>query len=388
MRKRWAGPAVLMSLGLLAMVAGTAAPADLAASARAGDSLPAAVGAVRARWPVVREPSGRWGVVGEVSIVAGSRAAVVEKVEWAVLDEQGRMLSHAIYDGRRALREMLTIFTHDAQGRLAVKRPGSRRVGPGDVAVAFLGAWTPKDAVPSRAEIAVSLGRSAGGTVTVPLDAFDPGIRTAWPTGFGEGPWRAVNTIGTPHHWHGGAVPIGTDVFISQRFAIDTAQVDARGRTSDPPGSAHKEDYFAWDEDILSVADGTVVAVASDRPDHEIGDGGDPTEHPAGNYVVVQHAPRLFSVYAHMRQGSAVVGIGDAVERGQAIGRVGNSGSTSEPHLHVHFADAWDAAADPILGFYRSQGVPAVFWDAHVRRGLRRLPLDGSTPREGDVVGP
>jgi len=386
MRTRWAGGAVLLSLGLLAFATGTVAQADPARSF--GDSAPAAVGTVRARWPIVREPSGLWGVVGEVSVRTGSRAAVVEKVEWTVLDDQGRRLAQAVYDGRRAFRDMLTIFTHDAEGRLTVKRPGSRRVGPGDVAVAFLVAWTPKDALPSRAEIAVSLGRTRGGTVTVPLDAFDPGIRTAWPTGFSGGAWRAVNTIGTAHHWHGGAVPIGTEVFISQRFAIDTAQVDARGRTSDPPGSPHKEDYFAWEEDILSVGDGTVVAVASDQPDHEIGDAADPTEHPAGNYVVVQHAEHLFSVYAHMRRGSAVVSVGDAVERSQAIGRVGNSGNTSEPHLHVHFADAWDQAADPILAFYGSQGVPAVFWDAHVRRGLRTLPLDGSTPREGDVVGP
>src|SRR6185503_11437769 len=131
---------------------------------------------------------------------------------------------------------------------------------------------------------------------------------------------------------------------------------------------------------------GRVVAVVSDRRDHEIGETLSPAEHPAGNHIVIQHGPRLFSVYAHMQQGSALVAIGDSVERGQVVGRVGNSGNTSEPHLHMHFTDAWPASHIPTGSFFFSQGLPAAFWGVQVLRDGNAFKLNGSTPLESDIV--
>ncbi|MEZ7171746.1 M23 family metallopeptidase [Sporosarcina sp. OR05] len=39
---------------------------------------------------------------------------------------------------------------------------------------------------------------------------------------------------------------------------------------------------------------------------------------------------------AHMKEGSVAVAKGDTVTTGQLLGKVGNSGNTSEPHLHIH----------------------------------------------------
>jgi murein DD-endopeptidase MepM/ murein hydrolase activator NlpD len=47
----------------------------------------------------------------------------------------------------------------------------------------------------------------------------------------------------------------------------------------------------------------------------------------------------VYALYAHMKPGSATVGVGDRVSKGQEIGRAGNSGNTSESHLHFHLMD-------------------------------------------------
>jgi len=124
----------------------------------------------------------------------------------------------------------------------------------------------------------------------------------------------------------------------------------------------------------------------SDRRDLEIGETPLQSEHPAGNHIVIQHGPRLFSVYAHMQQGSAIVAVGDWVQRGQVIGRVGNSGNTTQPHLHVHFTDAWPALRDPAGSYFVSQGVPALFWGVQVLRDGNVFKLNGSTPLEFDII--
>ena len=92
------------------------------------------------------------------------------------------------------------------------------------------------------------------------------------------------------------------------------------------------------------------------------------------------------SMVTSAERGSVTVRVGDWVERGRALGLVGNSGNTTEPHLHIHFADRWRDSGDPLVGFFSSQGVPAVFWDATVLRGNATLPLRGATPLELDVI--
>jgi murein DD-endopeptidase MepM/ murein hydrolase activator NlpD len=88
-----------------------------------------------------------------------------------------------------------------------------------------------------------------------------------------------------------------------------------------------------------------------------------------------------------MMAGSATVSVGERVSGGQALGKVGNSGNTTEPHLHFHFMDRWDGL-DPVLSVFTSQGLPAVFGRVHVRRGDRTFRLDGEAPLGQDLVEP
>lgn len=58
-----------------------------------------------------------------------------------------------------------------------------------------------------------------------------------------------------------------------------------------------------------------------------------------GNHVTIDHGNGVHSLYAHLRRGSVRVAVGDRVSAGDVIGEVGNSGNTSEPHLHFQLMD-------------------------------------------------
>lgn len=59
----------------------------------------------------------------------------------------------------------------------------------------------------------------------------------------------------------------------------------------------------------------------------------------AGNYVIIRHEGGEYSLLAHLRRGSVRVRPGDRVRQGQVMGECGNSGSSSEPHLHFQVQD-------------------------------------------------
>ena len=97
-------------------------------------------------------------------------------------------------------------------------------------------------------------------------------------------------------------------------------------------------DYWAYGQQVLAPAAGTVVEVVDGLPDEvpqTIGD----TVNPAGNHIIIEVAEGEFLLIAHMQAGSLMVAEGEVVEAGQQLGLVGNSGSTTEPHIHVHLQD-------------------------------------------------
>ncbi len=59
-----------------------------------------------------------------------------------------------------------------------------------------------------------------------------------------------------------------------------------------------------------------------------------------GNHVIMDIGNGLFAFYAHMQPGSLRVKVGDKVTRGQVLGLLGNTGNSSEPHLHFHICNA------------------------------------------------
>ncbi|MFC6721223.1 M23 family metallopeptidase [Halobacteriaceae archaeon SHR40] len=67
----------------------------------------------------------------------------------------------------------------------------------------------------------------------------------------------------------------------------------------------------------------------------------------AGNYVVIEHETGEYSLLAHLQENSVTVEPGQEVQRGEVVGRCGNSGNSTEPHLHFQLQDRpsfWFAA--------------------------------------------
>ncbi|PJF40735.1 MAG: hypothetical protein CUN55_12405, partial [Phototrophicales bacterium] len=90
-----------------------------------------------------------------------------------------------------------------------------------------------------------------------------------------------------------------------------------------------------YGQPVLSPTDGEVVAVVDGLPESQPKIETD-AENPVGNHVVIKVDENEYLYIAHMQPNSILVSLGDTVTVGQQIGLCGNSGNTSEPHIHIH----------------------------------------------------
>ncbi|HEX8395514.1 MAG TPA: M23 family metallopeptidase [Longimicrobium sp.] len=157
-----------------------------------------------------------------------------------------------------------------------------------------------------------------------------------------------------------------------QRFAYDLV-IRRDGSSHSGDGSA-LEQYYCYGQPILAPGDGTVATVVDGLPDQRIGSMD--RANPAGNHVIIDHGNSEFSLLAHLRPGSVAVRAGDRVRAGQKLGECGNSGNTSEPHLHYHLQNG------PVFG--RAEGLPAIFrgYTANGQRVEQGEPVRGQTIRQ------
>ncbi|KOY88098.1 hypothetical protein AD998_06935 [bacterium 336/3] len=83
---------------------------------------------------------------------------------------------------------------------------------------------------------------------------------------------------------------------------------------------------------VVAMREGVVIAVKEDS------NKGGPNSSYAndGNYILIHHSDNTFGLYYHFKQNGCVVNEGDAIKQGQLIGYSGNTGWSSEPHLHVN----------------------------------------------------
>jgi hypothetical protein len=143
-----------------------------------------------------------------------------------------------------------------------------------------------------------------------------------------EGKWTVFNGgigQGMSHSW--GIVP--------QRYAYDFIIMDDKGK-SFAGDNKSLQSYFCYGKNIIAPADGIVVKVSNKHRDSRV-DGQKvycDTWDIRGNFVTIKHAENEYSISAHLIPGTIPVRKGDKVTQGQIIGKCGNSGNTSEPHLH------------------------------------------------------
>jgi len=196
------------------------------------------------------------------------------------------------------------------------------------------GAWTWTIAVavfgrgPQSATVVVRLGHDGGEHLArlvvlephqrVPVNRFILPVAGTWDVLQG-----GTRPEDNQHHGHP-----------EQDFALDLVVRDEHGhvRPLDEPNTASA--HFAYGAVVRAPAPGTVVKVVSDQPDRAPGDPGTG----GGNGVVIDHGFGEFGAMWHFAPESVGVQVGDAVTTGQPLGRVGNSGATTLPHLHWHLS--------------------------------------------------
>lgn len=136
------------------------------------------------------------------------------------------------------------------------------------------------------------------------------------------------------------------------------------------------EQYYCYHRPVLAVADGTVVAVESSRPDNKVGESD--RVHPWGNYVIVQHAGgAYYSVVAHLAAGMTTVSAGQPVSAGTVVGYCGSSGHSPRPHLHVQLQTT------PWLG---APTLPSAFADVVIHEGTAMRFETACIPTSGETL--
>ncbi len=138
--------------------------------------------------------------------------------------------------------------------------------------------------------------------------------------------------------WGGDSPDVNYHVaYPDQRWAYDLV-VTRDGQTHRGDGT-ELTDYYCYGLPVLAPADGTIIHVFDGDPDMKVGELGGGTD-PGGNQVVIEVAPNEYLFLCHLQPKSITVKVGDKLTAGQTVARVGNSGNTSEPHLHIHLQDA------------------------------------------------
>ncbi len=266
--------------------------------------------------------------------------------------------------------------------------PERARVNGGLRAVVFL--WIPLDTrgAPARLRHRLTISQGSGDSVRTHVieggrTSVTRDVAVIGPPLRGSG-WLTANGPDAQTGHRRALIPVEGTAAIAQRFAIDYVQMDTNGRrfTGD---SLRNESYYAHGTDAIAVADGIVAAVKDSIPENIPGPASRAVpitlETVAGNFVILDIGQGRYAFYAHLIPGSLRVRVGDRVRKGQVLGLVGNSGNSTEPHLHFHLMDGTSP-----LG---SEGIPY----AHERFDLvgtcRRMFAEcarsAAEPRRGEI---
>ena len=114
---------------------------------------------------------------------------------------------------------------------------------------------------------------------------------------------------------------------------VDIVALDRWGLHASGPLPADPAAYVIFGRPVVAPCAGEIVVAVDGLPDMSV-----PKvdrAHLAGNHVMIRcHGVHI--LLGHFRRGSVRVRVGDRLSAGAPIAQVGNSGNTSEPHLHVH----------------------------------------------------
>lgn len=165
-----------------------------------------------------------------------------------------------------------------------------------------------------------------------------------------EGTWLVANggvDKNSSHSWG----------ICTQRYAYDFLIVDENKEThADNRENLHN--YYCYGKNVLAPADGIVVDLKDkfdNTPIVAIGKVDCTASDIRGNYIIIKHSKHEYSLIAHLLKDSICVKVGDKINQGQIVAKCGNSGNTSEPHIHFHVQSG--------KSFLFSAGLPIHFKD-------------------------
>ena len=175
------------------------------------------------------------------------------------------------------------------------------------------------------------------------------------------------------------------------RYSYDLVIVDAQGslykgrpRANDDWYSARPDnwdDYYSFGAPVFATGAGRVVQMRDSKPDDRKFDEKEfatDENSPAGNYIVIDHLNGEFSVFGHIKQGSARVKLGQMVQQGDTIAAMGASGSSLFPHLHYELRTG--------AGIKGVEGLPSYFSNFRRILGSRSVNVQKGAINTGDVV--
>lgn len=120
----------------------------------------------------------------------------------------------------------------------------------------------------------------------------------------------------------------------AQRYALDIVALDGMGKRAQGLGWPDAlSGYASFGKPVVAPCDGEIISAEGALDDQAIGTTNE--KAPAGNHIAL-HCQGVTVLLAHLQRGSVTLTVGATVKTGQALGLIGNSGNTSEPHLHVH----------------------------------------------------
>ncbi len=141
----------------------------------------------------------------------------------------------------------------------------------------------------------------------------------------------------------------------SQQYALDIVKLNSWGMRARGLLPYDLNKYAIYGDTIFSPCDGKIVKMKDGQDNVPIGVVDN--LNPRGNYIILEYENNLI-IMGHMLKNSIMVSTGDIVKKGQPIARVGNSGRTTGPHLHIHAI----AGTDTSKIIQGGNGIPIYFY--------------------------
>jgi hypothetical protein len=202
--------------------------------------------------------------------------------------------------------------------------------------------------------------------------------------------WRGqVTDLDTPV-WNGGYYVVhgGNTLLVNghrisaaataQRYAVDIVRLSQTGQSARKlwPGDDLSQ-YVVYGEGVHAPCAGTVLLV--DKRFDDLPAGTSDPDHPAGNYIAIGCDQGVTVVLAHLQR-EIHPSLGDRIVDGQYRGKVGNTGNTTEPHLHIHAVAG--LVRDEREALFTGEGIPFTLNHTVLFRNMR-LVVIGCPPISG-----